>query len=533
LAPLLAKMMSNTYSVDCNKLLDKEMDRKTEVGLTLSNMLAKGQVPPLAITLELIKDVVNLTSSDSVVIENCPLYIDQIESIATEFRIEKVCYIDGDEQAMSSWRSKFLAKTPEDSAQVKVWGDRKKRLSDIVTHFSRLGKLDRLTVSETPKEETLTALLNQATMPQFILVTGLSTVLTPNLAELIAASLNVGAPPTLPATETPGEATAKLKKHAESCGYPILVLDRAVNSPEAATEFLSSFGTPQLIVNVNAAAEFVEEEFKVAHEDMDEEVVAATLQKERTAYEATVQAFKESCASAVMTIELSKVKNYAEEPVKAAEEMCAMVKAKLVPKAYVVVAPSGDVDFGSLVASSVCTTATASGGAKPAKFTVVDCAELFQAGKHSPHLEDALHKASFTADAPDCLSFDLWTKLFSEAFASAANPMGPFLITNFPSASALSSGPSIRDQFGIIESLAILGGILHVRTTDEVFAKCCSGRPADLEQRKLLEAAVQDQISKQYDKNKICDCLLESVSEGPKGAVKAAAALLEFMQKAD
>ena len=84
------------------RLLDKELERQTEIGLTMHNMLAKGQVVPLSMTLELLKGVANLTSSDALVLENCPMYVDQVELIQQDFKIDKVFYLAGNEQAVAT-----------------------------------------------------------------------------------------------------------------------------------------------------------------------------------------------------------------------------------------------------------------------------------------------------------------------------------------------------------------------------------------------------------------------------------------------
>jgi len=531
LAPMLANMSPNTYAVDCNALLDKEMERRTDLGLVLSNMLAQGKLPPLSFTLELIKDVVNLTGSDSLVVENCPLYVDQIEGLSKEFRIDRVCHVAGDGKAMSAWRSKFLAQVPpeQQEAQGKLFGEHGRRLTEIVGHFSRLGKADKLAVSDTPTEGILAELLTKATMPQFVLVTGLSTVITPKVAELVAAHLNAGAAWSALVAEGGEAAIASLKKQAESSSSLVVVMDRCVSSEAAALAFLSSLGVPQLVVNVSCSPEAIEEEFKAAHDDMDEEVVAATLQNERTAYEGALKVFKEKCVSALLTIQRDSVKAPPEEPLKAAEQIFEMAKTKFVPKAYVVIAPSTDVDFGKMVTSALCTTGTL--GSKPTKFTVLDTVELFMQGRHSSAIEDALHKASFSTTAPDCLPSDLWMQVFQEAFATSANPMGPFLITNFPTASALSaSGTSIRDQFNMLGSLTSLGGILHVRLTDEVLRQCSSEEARALETRKALQSHVQDQISKQYSKDLICNFVVDDLSVGaPAVASKACATFLAFL----
>merc|ERR1711865_822116 len=95
------------YVVDCDQLLDKELERRTELGLTVHNMLARGQVVPLSMTMELLKNVINLTSSDNLVLLNRPMYVDQVEYITREFRIDRVFYISGNEKAVAAWRDMY------------------------------------------------------------------------------------------------------------------------------------------------------------------------------------------------------------------------------------------------------------------------------------------------------------------------------------------------------------------------------------------------------------------------------------------
>lgn len=359
-------------------------------------------------------------------------------------------------------------------------------------------------------------------------MTGLSSVITPRLAELVASHLSIGSPVTLePTSEAPHETFAKLKQHADSTGSSLLVLDRYLRSEELATEFISQFGVPQLVVNVSCEAEFIEEEFKAAHEDMEEEQAAAQMQSDRTAYEVVLKVFEEQCPSTLLTLERTSMK--AEQPLKAAEEMVELVREKLVPKAYVVIAPSGESDIGALITDLVCTSVKSND--RPVKFTVIDAMAIFQPGKHSTAIEDDLHKASFTAGAVDCLPAKLWTDLFNEAFSTSASPMGPFLITNFPTMSSMAGGPTVRDQFCMLESIARLGGILHVHLADESYTSCCSSSPEDLQKYKHFDAEVQDQITKQYDRERICDCSIDSIGESAtaKATQKVCADFVSFL----
>merc|ERR1711920_102212 len=170
-------------------------------------------------------------------------------------------------------------------------------------------------------------------------------------------------------------------------------------------------------------------------------------------------------------------------------------------------------------------------------FTVVDANAIFKPGKHSTAIEDALHRASFTAEAPDCLPAKLWVDLFSEAFATSANPMGPFLITNFPTMSAVTSGlgPTVRDQFCMLQGIATLGGILHVHLSDDSYTSCCSNSPEDLQMYKQYDAEVSDQIMKQFEKERICECNVDSVGDTAisKAAQQACTDFLSFLEKTE
>jgi len=205
LASLLAGLTPNTQAVDCNLLLDRELERRTEAGVTMHNMLARGQVVPLSVTLELLKDVVNLTCSDSLVIENCPMYVDQIEYICAEFRVDRVFYIDGSKKAVDEWQKAYVgkeAKAVEDEAsQAQIFDSMMERLQPIVSHFARIGKLERLEVNSTPKEAKLAEMVNKATMPQFAIVTGMSQPITSQLATAPSSGLS-GSPARCPRRST-------------------------------------------------------------------------------------------------------------------------------------------------------------------------------------------------------------------------------------------------------------------------------------------------------------------------------------------
>lgn len=254
---------------------------------------------------------------------------------------------------------------------------------------------------------------------------------------------------------------------------------------------------------------------------------------EKEKQDAVLKALMEGCPSAIINFDDKAMLQAApEEPAKVAQEVCEKVKEMMLPKAYVLVMPAGEIGFGDLVTTCICTT-TKGGkeGARPQKFTVIDTTEIFEPGRHSPEIEDRLHKALFTAEAPDCLPAKLWVDLFQEAFSTSATPMGPFLITNFPTASALTgNGPAIRDQFCMLDSIVVLGGILHVTLREDAFNACCPDRTLDFDDQQQFDFKVKDQILKQYNEKRLCEALIETIPNGAeKAAEKVCAQFLTFL----
>lgn len=538
LADLLAGLTPNTVAVDCDQLLDKELERRTEIGIGMHNMLARGQTVPFSVTLELLKNTANLTCSDSLVVQNCPMYADQIEYITREFRVERVFYISGNEQAVESWRAAYLEKGQgeEPPREAKAFNEHIERLEPVVRYFSKLGKLEQLDVLETPKPQKLAKMVEQATMPQVVTVHGVSAKLTEVQANLLATAYGVGPALNMEAlvrwTETtlkravdPGQAEevlSALKQYADAQHIPLLVLDRYPANANDASAFLEYFGKPKVAVHVFVDEEFRTEEYReeTAEDDNppDDEELAKLLEAERAEQEGTFKVFEEKCLARTMTLNWMELKD-----IKSPEEVNVQVRSRLLPQVYVLLAPSAG-DFAGLAANAIC---TARREGQRMKFTVIDALELVSGVGASVALKDKLRKAGCTAETPDCLPPPLWVELFKEALANAADPMGSsFLVTNFPTPSALTASPTVRDQLSILESISIFAGVVDVRLSEAAFQTCCGLGEAPAEEGAAAHAAYADfesrvsaQIAVQYGASHMCSCSME---EAPKSAVQAA-----------
>lgn len=547
LANLLAGLTPNTQAVDCNLLLDRELERKTEAGSTMHNMLARGQVVPLSMTLELLKDVVNITCSDSLVIENCPMYVDQIEYITQEFRIDRVFYIDGSTKAIDEWQKAFTKDGgPKES---KLFEERVERLQPIVSHFARLGKLERIEVNTTPKETKLAEEVKKATMPQFAIVSGPSTPTTKNLASSLATKYGVGPSVTTDFLVTwakaklertvdpadPKEFFSALKKYADATNFSLLVLERYPFKSEDAAEFVGMFGDPKVIMYVETDEDTLYEEFQAASEGQEnlpeEDVKRAELQEMTKSYRGAFDEVATRCPSAALPVvkwdkETSNV-----------EALVVQLCEKLRPRSYVIVAPSGLCDFGNAAAEKIC-TAKGDPAALPVKYSVVNSSELVKPARRSADLEDRLAKAAFAAEASDSLPVNLMVDLLKDSFATSANPMGTFLVTNYPTPCATAPyGTTIRDQFHLLEEASNVMGIFFVKMSDDAFTKLISPVPEDLSAYQALELQLSMHVNKegkgQFDSHRVCEYVVESGDNVDDVLAKVAEEFQSFREKAE
>lgn len=234
-----------------------------------------------------------------------------------------------------------------------------------------------------------------------------------------------------------------------------------------------------------------------------------------------IKIFEEKCPASLIQIDVKKPP----------QEMGELIRKRLLPHVYVIAAPSGVNDFSGFVIDAICTSGKE--GARPAKFTAIDCNQLFQKGGHNASIEDRLHKASFMAEAPDALPTKLWVDLFKEAFAKSANPMGTFLVSNFPTPCSVTSSPTIRDQFHMLEPNSTLKGVLRVKVTEAAFRHFCTDDTEAWNAYQSFDDKVYNQIIVQFGMQNICDCTVQDTRHPEEAANKVAAEFLRFQEKMD
>merc|ERR1712232_882928 len=230
--------------------------------------------------------------------------------------------------------------------------------------------------------------------------------------------------------------------------------------------------------------------------------VQEMMKNSRESFEATFGFFKEICPSVTMPVQwLPETSTH--------EELSVSVKQRLQPQVYAVVAPQGMTDFGNVVADGICLSKRE--GKRPQKYTVVDCNELVKPeAKHSIEIRDRLTKALFAAEAPDRLPVKLWIDLLKEAFAQSANPMGTFLVTNFPTQCSANFDPSMSDQFHLLGESANLMGIVFIRLGAPAYTKFCSADPGDFAAYQEFDEQVNTRGKVQFERHQICECFVDT-----------------------
>jgi len=213
------------------------------------------------------------------------------------------------------------------------------------------------------------------------------------------------------------------------------------------------------------------------------------------------------------------------------EEIHEQVSKRLLPCVYVLVAPTGRSNVSRYIANAIC--AAKAEGSKPTKFTIIDSRTLFSRGSHSPDLEEKLTQAAFTAETPDQLPASLWIDLFKEAFTNSPNPMGNFLITNFPTDCCMTGSPMIHDQFDMLEGICAFAGILHVKLSEDTFTDLCSDKADEVDAYLQFSEAVKESTLVQFGSTMICEPKLEGkdADSMPQMAKKVLAEFTAFREK--
>merc|ERR1719183_955426 len=105
--------------------------------------------------------------------------------------------------------------------------------------------------------------------------------------------------------------------------------------------------------------------------------------------------------------------------------------------------------------------------------------------------------------------------------------MGTLIVTNFPTPCSMTSMPTIRDQFSMLESISTFMGIVHVKIDE-------GARPGtgDYCSYGAFESQIKNVTLVQFGAEKITECNVDAGAL-QEGAKAVAAEFFSFQEKAE
>merc|ERR1719321_628987 len=251
-----ANMMGAVH-VDVDAILDAELERKTEVGVEMSNMLARGQVIPLRMVLEVIKAAAKSTSTDHLVLTSFPRYLDEADALLKQFTVKKAILVEaGEGKAASLFADSGL--TPD------VFKDMMNRVQSVGTFFAAQGLMQRVELTSDLK--AVPKMLEDVTFtnrPKCVALVGLPFVGTTEVAEalkkdygfsIVGKEVAEAVGPVLDEAdpekklEKAKDTVKKIEEAMDSATAPCLAIDDLLTDTETYAAYVEAFGAPPVNV---------------------------------------------------------------------------------------------------------------------------------------------------------------------------------------------------------------------------------------------------------------------------------------------
>merc|ERR1719321_771153 len=492
-----ANMMGAVH-VDVDAILDAELERKTEVGVEMSNMLARGQVIPLRMVLEVIKAAAKSTSTDHLVLTSFPRYLDEADALLKQFTVKKAILVEaGEGKAASLFADSGL--TPD------VFKDMMNRVQSVGTFFAAQGLMQRVELTSDLK--AVPKMLEDVTFtnrPKCVALVGLPFVGTTEVAEalkkdygfsIVGKEVAEAVGPVLDEADPEAKlekAKATVKKIAEamdSATTPCLAIDDLLTDNETYAAYVEAFGVPPVnVVYLTCSDETLEaKKANVVKDDGVAEGADHYLNKP-VLMPWTPEYFKK--VKDVEVLEASETpghpsKDYlkAQAEVKEAHfpivqkvnipdkqegETDAMVMAgvlktvaKLVqPTVHCVLAPQAR-GVGVTIASVLAQSAAG-------RQVVLDAVEL---ATPNPRYSAAVNTALKTAAAlGEPILPDIWAEIFAERLKEYS--LQHVFLANYPGDS-VRTYPTVRDELDVLGQFASVKGLITTNFTPRAMHKYC------------------------------------------------------------
>jgi nucleoside-diphosphate kinase len=507
--------------VDVDAILDAELERKTEVGVEMANMLARGQVIPLRMILEVIKAAAKWTSTEHLVLTSFPRYLDEADALLKQFTVKKVIMVEaGEGKAHQIFTDSGL--TPE------VFKDMMNRVLAVGTFFAAQGLMQR--VELTTDLKAVPKMLEDCTFknrPKCIAFVGLPFVGTTEVAEalkkeygfaVVGKEVVDAVGPVLDEADPEkklekAKATVKMIEEAmDSATAPCLAIDDLLTDTETYAAYVEAFGEPPVnVVYLTCSDETLEaKKANVVKDDGDAaeianarvEAVKATLDmgggEDGVAKGAdhylnkpvlmpwTPEYFKKvkdvevlEASEGTASKEYLKAQTEVKEahfpivqkvniPDKLEGETDAMVMAGVLKKVAKLVQPTVHCVLAPQARGVGVTIASVLAASAAGRQVVLDAVELATPNpRYSAAVNTAL-KAAAALGEP--ILPDIWAEIFAERLKEYS--LQHVFLANYPG-DAVRTYPTVRDELDVLAQFASVKGLITTEFTQRAMQKYC------------------------------------------------------------
>merc|ERR1719316_1958639 len=448
-AKYCAKQGSTQLDVDA--LLDAELERRTAVGIQMANMLARGQVIPVRMILEVMKSACRWTNSPALVLEKFPRFLDEAELLSKHFTVDRVILAEvGDAKHTALQEAQGL--TPE--AYAEKWH----RTLQVATFFAASGLLVKVDMDDVKsKASPADMAMQQAAKvgrPQCIAIVGMPYVGTSALAGTMASKYGfdvIGAVP------EGADMKEFLEEYLNSSTASMVVLDNLLTDHDTYTAFEEAFGPPAVLYLTASTTDELAARAADEVKDQDDTDVQPKIEAAKEALAAPAHYLNKGLAN-VNVIATPDIGETAKDVYWAGIAGEAM--KKLQPQIHIVLGPPVR-DVTAVVAGVLAQKAAG-------KQVVLDAKELASPNPRYPaELNAVLEQARACGET---ILPNVWAQIFEQRLPEY--PLQHLFLVNYP-VGGITSFPSLRDELEVLSQYAVVKGLIVAEFSAAGLQKYC------------------------------------------------------------
>ncbi|CAD7946709.1 unnamed protein product [Amoebophrya sp. A120] len=464
-----AGRVSGATPVDVDEMLDKELERETETGVVMHNMLSKGQVIPLSITFRLLSNLARF-GCNRLVVENFPTNADEIKYLTEEFAVEEVFSLMPEgEDANAYWCQMFLEKKQSEGSHALMdyeimFSDRMENLTAVHNEFSASGdvQLYPLSITKETTAEQVMDLALAALKAKYILLTGVPASGVSTVGEELAKKYGTVvrcSPATLNIPTTGGEGALSGADlctalssffHANAKAGVTFALEGFPMNSEQALAMIENFGPPKAAYYFKGTKDVIFARAEAANAALEEpaaldaETFGADFEAQEPLLDGIVDCLKEHSLYTTLDADVEPATHVA---------TCATTLAK---QCVLVLAPSGK-GLSQMVGTALAN--------KIPDVKLVDVAALISSASSVLSTDSLatfaaeLHRVQTGMSVP---SAALVAELLS-ACATKNSHCSCFILTNYFASYTAGSYPTVRDLVDTLSEALSLSKVVYCK----------------------------------------------------------------------